>query len=219
MEPIMSGSVLAAAIASHPGITSLSADYYYGRDFLSDGAVTENYGLYAVNSLYLVSIDFYAGRRRFTYSKQSGTQTHQDADGILIGARWFFLTAFSCRSEKCSCEVLLPGPPAPRSCMVPDRRALWPSDTFDRVQEALSEGEKNNGIQKDRPSAVTVSKSRRRLVKALVTLTVPWSPDGTGNVTRRSCTCDLILARQGQASLLALAVAAERFASMASCIA
>ena len=71
------------------GITSLSADYYYGRDFLSDGARTENYGLYAVQSLDPVSIDLYAGWRRFTYSDNLGG-SYQDADGVLIGARWFF---------------------------------------------------------------------------------------------------------------------------------
>jgi hypothetical protein len=71
------------------GTTSLSADYYYGRDFLSDGARTENYGLYAVQSLDPVSIDLYAGWRHFTYSDELGG-TYQDADGILIGARWFF---------------------------------------------------------------------------------------------------------------------------------
>jgi hypothetical protein len=71
------------------GSTSLSVDYYYGRDFLSEGARTENYGLYAVQSLDPVSIDLYAGWRHFTYSDELGG-TYQDAEGILIGARWFF---------------------------------------------------------------------------------------------------------------------------------
>jgi hypothetical protein len=64
-------------------------DYYYGRDFLSEGARTENYGLYAVQSIDSVSIDLYAGWRRFTYSDRLGG-SYQDADGILIGARAFF---------------------------------------------------------------------------------------------------------------------------------
>ncbi len=71
------------------GTTSLSVDYYYGRDFLSEGARTENYGVYAVQSINSVSIDLYAGWRRFTYSDRLGG-TYQDADGILIGARAFF---------------------------------------------------------------------------------------------------------------------------------
>ena len=71
------------------GTTSVSADYYYGRDFLSEGARTENYGLYAVQSIELTSIDLYAGWRRFTYSDQLGG-TYQDADGVLVGARFFF---------------------------------------------------------------------------------------------------------------------------------
>ncbi len=71
------------------GTTSLSVDYYNGRDFLSDGARTENYGLYAVQSINSASVDLYAGWRRFTYRDNSG-RTYQDADGILVGARWFF---------------------------------------------------------------------------------------------------------------------------------
>jgi hypothetical protein len=71
------------------GTTSLSVDYYRGRDFVSEGARTENWGLYAVRSLDAVSLDLYAGWRRFTYSDRSGT-SYQDADGVLIGARWFF---------------------------------------------------------------------------------------------------------------------------------
>ena len=71
------------------GTTSLSVDYYNGSDFLTDGATTENYGIYAVQSIDSLSLDLYAGWRRFTYSDLSGT-TYQDADGILVGARFFF---------------------------------------------------------------------------------------------------------------------------------
>jgi hypothetical protein len=71
------------------GTTSLSVDYYRGRDFLSEGARTENYGLYAVQSIDASSIDLYAGWRRFTYSDRLGT-AYQDADGLLIGARAYF---------------------------------------------------------------------------------------------------------------------------------
>jgi hypothetical protein len=71
------------------GTTSLSVDYYNGRDFLSDGARTENYGLYAVQSIDSASIDLYAGWRRFTYSDLLGG-SYQDANGILAGARFFF---------------------------------------------------------------------------------------------------------------------------------
>ena len=71
------------------GTTSLSVDYYNGSDFLSDGARTENYGLYAVQSFDDASLDVYAGWRRFTYSDLLGN-SYQDADGILVGARFFF---------------------------------------------------------------------------------------------------------------------------------
>jgi hypothetical protein len=71
------------------GTTSISVDYYNGSDFLTDGAKTENYGLYAVQSIDSWSMDLYAGWRRFTYSDLSGT-SYQDADGILVGARLFF---------------------------------------------------------------------------------------------------------------------------------
>jgi hypothetical protein len=71
------------------GTTSLSVDYYSGRDFLSDGARTVNYGIYAVQTIDSASVDIYAGWRRFTYSDELGG-TYQDADGILVGARFFF---------------------------------------------------------------------------------------------------------------------------------
>ena len=71
------------------GTTSLSADYYSGRDFVSNGSRTENFGLYAVQSFDAAPIDLYAGWRRFTFSDRSG-RSYQDADGILIGVRAFF---------------------------------------------------------------------------------------------------------------------------------
>lgn len=71
------------------GTTSMSVDYYSGRDFVSNGSRTENFGLYAVQSFDAVSIDLYAGWRRFTFSDRSG-RSYQDADGILVGLRAFF---------------------------------------------------------------------------------------------------------------------------------
>jgi hypothetical protein len=71
------------------GSTSLSVDYYRGRDFLSDGARTGHHGVYAVQSIDDAAIDVYAGWRRFSYSDQLGT-TYQDADGYLLGLRWAF---------------------------------------------------------------------------------------------------------------------------------
>ena len=71
------------------GTTSLSVDYYNGRDFLSDGARTENYGVYAVQSFKSASIDAYAGLRKFTYSDELGG-TYQNAYGLLTGLRFFF---------------------------------------------------------------------------------------------------------------------------------
>lgn len=71
------------------GTTSLSVDYYRGRDFLSEGARTGHHGVYAVQSFDEASIDVYAGWRRFSYSDNSGT-IYQDADGYLFGLRWAF---------------------------------------------------------------------------------------------------------------------------------
>lgn len=71
------------------GTTSLSVDYYNGSDFLSNGSDTENWGLYVVQDIDALSLNVYAGWRRFTYSDQSGI-SYQDADGVLIGTRWFF---------------------------------------------------------------------------------------------------------------------------------
>lgn len=71
------------------GATSLSVDYYYGQDFLSDGAVTENYGVYGVQTFDALSIDLYGGVRKFTYEDDLGN-SYQDAYGVLTGVRFFF---------------------------------------------------------------------------------------------------------------------------------
>ena len=71
------------------GATSLSVDYYNGRDFITDGAKTENYGVYAVQTFDDQSIDVYAGLRKFTYSDEQDI-TYQDAYGVLAGVRFFF---------------------------------------------------------------------------------------------------------------------------------
>jgi hypothetical protein len=71
------------------GTTSLSADYYHGSDFLSDGAKTENYGIYAVQTIDAASLDIYAGWRRLTYSDKIGI-SYQDASGLLVGVRFYF---------------------------------------------------------------------------------------------------------------------------------
>jgi hypothetical protein len=71
------------------GTTSLSIDYYDGTDFLSDGAKTENWGLYAVQDIDDWSMNLYAGWRQFTYDDNSDI-SYQDASGVLVGARWHF---------------------------------------------------------------------------------------------------------------------------------
>jgi hypothetical protein len=71
------------------GTTSLSVDYYDGSDFLSDGAKTENWGIYAVQDIDSLSMNVYAGWRRMTYSDNLGTG-YQDTDGVLAGLRWAF---------------------------------------------------------------------------------------------------------------------------------
>lgn len=70
------------------GATSLSVDYYNGQDFLSDGALTENYGVYGVQTIDTLSIDIYGGVRKFTYDDD--TRDYQDAYGVLTGVRFFF---------------------------------------------------------------------------------------------------------------------------------
>lgn len=71
------------------GTTSLSVDYYDGSDFLTDGAKTENWGIYAVQDIDSLSMNLYAGWRQFTYSDNTSTG-YQDADGLLVGLRWAF---------------------------------------------------------------------------------------------------------------------------------
>ena len=71
------------------GTTSLSVDYYNGSDFLTDGAESENHGLYLVQTIDAASLDLYAGWRRFTYGDRTGI-SYQDADGFLVGCRFAF---------------------------------------------------------------------------------------------------------------------------------
>jgi hypothetical protein len=71
------------------GTTSVSADYYNGSDFITDGARSENHGLYLVQTIDGASVDLYAGWRRFTYGDRTGT-SYQDADGFLVGCRFAF---------------------------------------------------------------------------------------------------------------------------------
>jgi hypothetical protein len=71
------------------GTTSVSLDYYDGSDFLSKGAKTENYGVYAVQDIDAWSVNLYVGWRKFKYSDTLGN-SYRDADGLLVGARWFF---------------------------------------------------------------------------------------------------------------------------------
>lgn len=71
------------------GTTSFSVDYYNGSDFLTDGAESENYGVYLVQTIDAASLDLYAGWRRFTYSDRTGT-SYQDADSFLVGCRFAF---------------------------------------------------------------------------------------------------------------------------------
>jgi hypothetical protein len=71
------------------GTTSISADYYDGSDFRTNGAKSENYGLYLVQTIDAASLDLYAGWRRFSYSDRTGV-FYQDADSFLVGCRFAF---------------------------------------------------------------------------------------------------------------------------------
>ncbi len=71
------------------GDTAMSVDYYYGTDFLTSGATSEAVGISAVQSFDAYSIDVHAGWRRFMYSDDL-PGSYEDADGLLVGARWYF---------------------------------------------------------------------------------------------------------------------------------
>jgi hypothetical protein len=71
------------------GTTSVSVDYYDGSDFLTDGAESENYGVYLVQTIDDASLDLYAGWRRLGYSDRTGT-SYQDADSFLVGFRFAY---------------------------------------------------------------------------------------------------------------------------------
>ncbi|MBK5927532.1 hypothetical protein [Rhodobaculum claviforme] len=69
--------------------TSLSVDWFRGCDFVTDGSRTKSYGLYAVQSFDALSLDVYTDWRRFICSDRTPTR-YQNANGVLLGARWFF---------------------------------------------------------------------------------------------------------------------------------
>jgi len=68
------------------GKTSVSADLYAGTDFVSDGATSDSWGLYAQQTFDDLRLDAYVGWRTYAYDDdQAGG--FLDASSILIGVR------------------------------------------------------------------------------------------------------------------------------------
>lgn len=70
------------------GSTALSVDYYNGDEISSLGSDSDSYGVQAVQKIDRYNLEIYAGYRN--YSASSATESFQDIDAVLIGARYKF---------------------------------------------------------------------------------------------------------------------------------
>ena len=70
------------------GSTALSIDYYDGQDFVTDGSSSQAFGVSAVQTFKDLDLEVYAGWRSYEYADDAAT--YQDAESVLLGARWRF---------------------------------------------------------------------------------------------------------------------------------
>lgn len=70
------------------GTTSVSLDYYAGRDMTGAGSDSRTLGFGAVQSFEEAGIEAYLGYRRYELTETA--TTYRDASSVLFGARWKF---------------------------------------------------------------------------------------------------------------------------------
>ena len=70
------------------GSTAVSVEYYDGNDFGSVGSESTSYGLSAVQKIDQLSLEIYASYR--TFELTDTTNTYQDLDAAIFGARFRF---------------------------------------------------------------------------------------------------------------------------------
>lgn len=71
------------------GATALSADYYGGRDFLTDGSDSTQWGLQAVQYVDEWNLQAYLGYAEYAF-KDDIVADYLDASSLLAGVRWNF---------------------------------------------------------------------------------------------------------------------------------
>ncbi len=71
------------------GPTALSVDYYGGRDFVTGGSTSAAVGVSAVQDFTDADLQVYLGWRRYDYGDDTDV-SYQDAQSVLVGARWRF---------------------------------------------------------------------------------------------------------------------------------
>ncbi len=71
------------------GTTAFSVDYYDGSDTVSQGDSATSWGGAAVQNIDDLNLEAYVAYRDYSYDDSSAT-TFQDANAVLLGARWKF---------------------------------------------------------------------------------------------------------------------------------
>ena len=70
------------------GSTALSVDFYDGEDIASLGSNSDSLGIQVVQNIDRYNLEIYGGYR--SYSASSATESFQDIDALLVGARYKF---------------------------------------------------------------------------------------------------------------------------------
>jgi hypothetical protein len=71
------------------GSTAVSVDFYSGSDNVTNGDEAEAWGLAIVQDFDTANVEAYFGYRNYSYSDTTAT-SYEDADGMILGARWRF---------------------------------------------------------------------------------------------------------------------------------
>ena len=70
------------------GKTALSTDYYRGEDFVTEGAISEHWGLEVTQYFDDLDLEGYLGYRRYSYDDTA--VDYREASSALAGIRWRF---------------------------------------------------------------------------------------------------------------------------------
>lgn len=71
------------------GYTAVSADYYSGNDFVTDGSDSAQWGIQATQKFDDAGLEAYIGYAEYSFEDKSG-ESYQDASSVIGGVRWKF---------------------------------------------------------------------------------------------------------------------------------